>query len=87
MPVNAIVWGLFTALSVSLNVPDRVPVEFGRNRRLSTQLAPGFNVAAHVALETRNSLAPLMLQYRLISAPVPILVIVSATMDAVFRAT
>lgn len=54
---------------------------------MSTQLAPGFNVAAHVALETRNSLAPLMLQYRLISAPVPILVIVSATMDAVFRAT
>jgi len=68
---------------VSIKLPVCVPVAFGLNVTLMTQLAPGFSVAGgvpQVVLDTLYilELPELMLQEKLISAPVPVLVTVSA---------
>lgn len=80
------------ALSVSFKVAVCVPVAFGRNVTLMTQLAPGFSVAGgvpQVVLDTVNSLAlvPMMLQEKLMSAPLPVLETVSAFVRLVPRFT
>jgi len=54
---------------------------------LMTQLAPGFSVVPHVVLDTVNLLDPLMLQEKLISAPVPVLLMVSAFVELLPRVT
>ena len=71
------------ALSVRFSLEFCAPVAFGVKVTLMTQLAPGFRVAGgvpQVVLDTVNSFAlgPLMFQEKLVSAPVPVLVTVSA---------
>ncbi len=72
--------GLFVALSVRVRFAVRAPVAVGLNVRLITQPAPGFSVAVQVVDDIAKSPAfgPVMLQEKLMSAPVPVLVIVSA---------
>jgi hypothetical protein len=77
------------ALSVRFRVAEYVPVLFGLKVTLITQLEPGFRVVPQVVLETeyRTELKPVMLQDRLMSAPVPVLETVSASVELVFRLT
>jgi hypothetical protein len=77
------------ALSVRFRVAENVPVLFGLKVTLITQLEPAFSVVPQVVLDTEKRFAsgPVILIDRLRSAPVPVLEIVSALVEFVFRLT
>lgn len=80
------------ALSVSIRLAVSVPVMVGVKATLMAQLTPGFSVAGgvpQVVLDTENclGLVPAMLQEKLMSAPVPVLVTVMACVWVVPRGT
>jgi hypothetical protein len=82
VPVRLTVCELLVALSVSVRLAVCVPLAFGENITVMTQLAPGFRVAGvlpQVVLDTLNLLwlDPPMLQEKFMRAPVPVLVTVS----------
>lgn len=70
-------------------VAEYVAMLLGLKVTLITQVEPGFSVVPQVVLDTeyRAALKPVMLQDRLISAPVPVLETVSASVELVFRLT
>lgn len=76
-------------MSVSLSVAVWLPVDVGLNVTLRTQLLPGFRVELQVVLDTENRFAfvPVILQERLISAPVPVFLTVSALVALLPRVT
>jgi hypothetical protein len=74
------------ALSVKRSVPVENENPVGLNVTLMTQLEPGFSCEVQVVLEILN-FEPLIVHDKLISAPVPVLVTVSAMVLEVFRLT
>lgn len=55
VPVKLTDCGLVTALSLTDNIPERVPVAEGLNLMLMVQLAPAFRVVPQVVADCRNS--------------------------------